>query len=155
IYQLAGGAGYLWVATFNQDGKGVLRFLTIDASQIAPSIAQNRSVPPVESPMRPSPTTSAAAECLAPTKQNQLQTISECTNAMCCPRELNLQINLVRAVAQKLKGLGYTIADPGAQPEDSPDLSGIYYPALRSAVSQYKQDHKIADGNSDVTYELV
>ena len=37
IYRLAGRAGYLWVATFNQDGRGVLRFLTIDASQIAPA----------------------------------------------------------------------------------------------------------------------
>lgn len=153
VYQLASGAGYLWVATFNQDGKGVLRFLTIDASQIARSIA--RPVPPSETAVRPSPTISVAAECLAPTKQSQLQTISECTNAMCCPRELNLQINLVRAVAQKLKALGYTIADPKAQPEDFPDLSGIYYPALRSAVSQYKQDHKLANGNADITYELV
>ena len=35
VYRLAGSAGYLWAATFNQDGRGVLRFLTIDASQIA------------------------------------------------------------------------------------------------------------------------
>lgn len=98
---------------------------------------------------------SKAAECRAPTKQNQLQTLSECTNSMCCPRELNLQINLVRTVAGKLKALGYSISDPNSKPEDSPDLSGIYYPALRSAVRQYKQDQKISDGNEDITYELV
>lgn len=34
IYRLAGGAGYLWAATFDEDGRGVLQSLAIDASQI-------------------------------------------------------------------------------------------------------------------------
>jgi hypothetical protein len=33
MYKLAGGAGFLWAATFNDNGRGVLRFLTTDASQ--------------------------------------------------------------------------------------------------------------------------
>ena len=33
VYKLAGGAGFLWVATFNRDGRGVLRFLAADASK--------------------------------------------------------------------------------------------------------------------------
>lgn len=37
VYRLGGGAGFLWAATFNQDGRGVLRFLTVDASQSSPS----------------------------------------------------------------------------------------------------------------------
>ena len=39
VYKLAGGAGFLWAATFNQDGRGVLRFLTTDASEIEPAAA--------------------------------------------------------------------------------------------------------------------
>jgi hypothetical protein len=35
IYRLAGGAGFLWAATFDQNGKGVLRYLAIDPSKIA------------------------------------------------------------------------------------------------------------------------
>ncbi len=35
IYRLAGGAGYLWAATFDGDGPSVLQVLAIDASQIA------------------------------------------------------------------------------------------------------------------------
>ena len=44
VYQLTGGAGFLWAAAFRNDGKGVLRFLTVDASKIEPStqIAQNK-----------------------------------------------------------------------------------------------------------------
>jgi hypothetical protein len=101
----------------------------------------------------PAPT--EGAECLSPTKQSQLETVLACSNAMCCSRELDRQVNLVRAIASKLKTLGYTISDPSALPEESPDLSGMYYPTLRLAVGQYKQDHHITDGNTDITYELV
>lgn len=34
VYRLTGGAGFVWAATFRNDGRGVLRFLTIDASQL-------------------------------------------------------------------------------------------------------------------------
>lgn len=34
VYRLAGGAGFLWAATFDQNGRGVLRYLAIDPSKI-------------------------------------------------------------------------------------------------------------------------
>jgi cobalamin biosynthesis Mg chelatase CobN len=37
VYRLSGGAGFLWAATFDQNGKGVLRYLAIDDSKIEPS----------------------------------------------------------------------------------------------------------------------
>ena len=44
VYKLAGGAGFLWVATFDRDGRGVLRFLAADASRYeASQIAENQS----------------------------------------------------------------------------------------------------------------
>ena len=46
VYRLAGGAGFLWAATFDQDGKGVLRYLAIDASKIeSRQVAQNQPTP--------------------------------------------------------------------------------------------------------------
>jgi hypothetical protein len=36
VYRLAGGAGFLWVATFDQNGRGVLQYLAIDDSKIEP-----------------------------------------------------------------------------------------------------------------------
>ncbi len=49
VYRLAGGAGFLWAATFNQYGRGVLRFLAIDAAKLAPAItAQNPPAPQPE-----------------------------------------------------------------------------------------------------------
>jgi hypothetical protein len=37
VYRLAGGVGFLWVATFDQTGRGVLQYLAIDDSKIEPS----------------------------------------------------------------------------------------------------------------------
>ncbi len=37
VYQVTGGAGYVWAASWDQAGRGTLRFLTIDASRLAPS----------------------------------------------------------------------------------------------------------------------
>ncbi len=47
VYRLAGGAGFLWVATFDQNGRGVLRYLAIDASKIESSrqVASNQPAP--------------------------------------------------------------------------------------------------------------
>jgi outer membrane protein OmpA-like peptidoglycan-associated protein len=48
VYRLAGGAGFLWSASFDQDGRGVLRFLAIDASLIAgASNAPLHVLPPI------------------------------------------------------------------------------------------------------------
>ncbi len=65
VYRLTGGAGFLWAATFRNDGRGVLRFLTIDASQITqPSqVAVNPgSQSPTVAPSPPPPQPSELAK---------------------------------------------------------------------------------------------
>jgi serine protease Do len=57
VYQLAGGAGFVWAAAFKQDGRGVLRFLTIDASQIEHPVGTGNppTSPPREEALPSSP----------------------------------------------------------------------------------------------------
>jgi hypothetical protein len=51
VYRLGGGAGFLWAATFDTAGRGVLRFLTVDASQLAsPTVAATN--PPAQEAAR-------------------------------------------------------------------------------------------------------
>jgi len=47
VYRLGGGAGFLWAATFDQNGRGALRYLAIDASKIKPRqvLSNNQPVP--------------------------------------------------------------------------------------------------------------
>lgn len=70
VYRLAGGAGFLWVATFNQNGQGVLRYLTVDASAIATPIVTTNS-PPTPPP---------AANSMAPTVAQRAVLYEEAPN---------------------------------------------------------------------------
>jgi serine protease Do len=54
VYRLSGGAGLLWAATFDRDGRGALRFLIIDASKI-PQNALPEPPPPPSQAMSPPP----------------------------------------------------------------------------------------------------
>jgi hypothetical protein len=45
IYRLAGGAGFVWAASYNQSGRGTVRFATVDASTYSP-----QSLPPATTP---------------------------------------------------------------------------------------------------------
>jgi hypothetical protein len=56
VFRLMGGAGFAWAATFNQEGRGVLRYLTIDDSRIEPPIVATNTPPPSTSPSPVSPT---------------------------------------------------------------------------------------------------
>jgi hypothetical protein len=43
VYQVTGGPGYVWAASWDQAGRGTLRFLTIDASRLAPGPTPSQS----------------------------------------------------------------------------------------------------------------
>jgi TPR repeat protein len=71
VYRLAGGAGFLWAATFRNDGRGVLRFLTIDASQIT------QSSPVAVNPGLQSPTVAPSPPPPQPSELAKIQTAAE------------------------------------------------------------------------------
>jgi len=100
-----------------------------------------------------------AAECVAPKTQSDLKKLLACTNALCCPRDLDLQVNLVKVVAGKLTSLGYSVVEPDSPTESSPEFTGMYQPAIEStfrrAIRQYKKDRNIAEPGDKITYGLV
>jgi hypothetical protein len=53
VYRLKGGPGYVWAATFNSNGRGVLRFLTADPSQIYDSLVVTNPDPLPRPPVEP------------------------------------------------------------------------------------------------------
>jgi hypothetical protein len=64
IYRVAGGPGFVWVASYNQNGLGTLRFFAVDAAALSPAIA--RSGPPVTTPRMPDSTPFANPEVAPP-----------------------------------------------------------------------------------------
>ena len=52
IYRIVGGAGFVWAASFDQRGRGTLRFAAVDASGLTPIPVPNASV---AQPVQPAP----------------------------------------------------------------------------------------------------
>jgi hypothetical protein len=58
IYRIVGGAGFVWAASFDQRGRGTLRFAAVDASGLTPIPVPNASV---AQPVQPAPVPDASA----------------------------------------------------------------------------------------------
>jgi hypothetical protein len=93
VYRLGGGAGFLWVATFDQSGKGVLRYLAIDDSKIEPprQVAANadnqaQSNPnPVNPPAVTQPSSEPQPQSNAQDKQHPKEADQQQTQAQAQP----------------------------------------------------------------------
>jgi hypothetical protein len=75
VYRLAGGPGFLWSASFDKNGTGILRFLTIDPSQISPppqiAPSAGRSTPALSMAAPSTPATPVAAPSTPPSQAEQ------------------------------------------------------------------------------------
>ena len=76
VYRLKGGPGYVWAATFNSNGRGVLRFLTADPSQIYDSLVVTNPDPLPRPPVEPATAPSSAPIPPADRQQSQPPTVS-------------------------------------------------------------------------------
>jgi hypothetical protein len=56
VYRLSGGAGFVWVASYDQKGRGTLRFSALDASALSPQLAATQApTNPPDQPPQASP----------------------------------------------------------------------------------------------------
>ncbi len=79
VYRVTGGPGYVWAASWDQAGRGTLRFLTIDPSRLAPSspsqaVASNSpampsNLPSTGIPVNVAPAAATSAPAPQPTSQ--------------------------------------------------------------------------------------
>ena len=107
----------------------------------------------------------AASECLNAPSTSELQSVSDCAEALCCPRALRLQINVVRKVASKLHELEYDVKVARKPKEcaetETPAVTGYYnpnykkYEPMRIAIERYKIKNKIEPIDGEITYEFV
>jgi hypothetical protein len=66
IYRLAGGAGFVWAASYNQSGRGTLRFSAVDASTYSPQELSLPPPPPVAAHLPGGAATAVDAEPTSP-----------------------------------------------------------------------------------------
>jgi hypothetical protein len=81
IYRLSGGAGFVWVASYDQKGRGMLRFAAVDASAIsAQGVATQRPTTPSDQQPRESPSV-APAPAITVDKAEQRETAQARTSS--------------------------------------------------------------------------
>jgi len=69
IYRLSGGAGFVWIGSFDQKGRGTLRLTAVDASALAPTTTPKPPAETVENPK--------AQDAIANTDSQLLRTEAE------------------------------------------------------------------------------
>ena len=70
VYRLSGGPGFVWVASYDQKGRGTLRFSALDASATSPQLAATQApTKPPDQPLQESP--SIAPSATIPERQDQ------------------------------------------------------------------------------------
>jgi hypothetical protein len=69
IYRLSGGAGFVWIGSFDQKGRGTLRLTAVDASTLAPTTTPKPPAETVENPK--------AQDAIANTDSQLLRTEAE------------------------------------------------------------------------------
>jgi hypothetical protein len=62
VYRLGGGPGFVWVASYDQKGRGTLRFSALDASATSPQLAATQApTKPPDQPLQESPSIAPSA----------------------------------------------------------------------------------------------
>jgi hypothetical protein len=91
IYRLAGGAGFVWTASYNQSGRGTLRFSAVDASTYSPqSLPPPATTPP---PVAVDPPGAAETAVDAQPTSPPGTTISSPVDATAPPRRRGEQVD--------------------------------------------------------------
>ncbi|TQF29738.1 superinfection immunity protein [Bradyrhizobium sp. UNPA324] len=124
VYRVTGGAGYVWAASWDQAGRGTLRFLTVDASKLAPSASITNREVASHQPSTPSsllPASESLKTTPAPsTAQSTLEPLPTPTIAATPPV---VAAQSVQPESSKSESLAKPLPSPAAPESVAPALS--------------------------------
>jgi hypothetical protein len=169
VYRLSGGAGFVWAASYDQKGRGSLRFSAVDASAISPqAVATAAPTNPMDA--RPEDTPSIAplpalgADKAEQRKLAEAQAVRKLANA---PRNLQVLMKGLRAADDFIKSAEETFLAifNDVQPEefkddtstdahrDSPGNAGDIH--RETAFRNFRQCFFLADSGCNWTYGVL
>jgi hypothetical protein len=155
IYRLAGGPGFVWAASYNQSGRGTLRFSAVDASTYSPESSPPPTTPPpvaadplggaatavdAQPIFPPSMTTSPGVEAITPPPRGEHL---DCTAAPNCGAPTPALSSIVAPVRDPDDGPA-EVLNYAAKPlqQDHPaDSAGEY--GRESAASNFRSRERI------------
>jgi hypothetical protein len=105
IYRLSGGAGFVWVASYDQKGRGTLRFSAVDASAISSeSVATQAPTNPADHPPQATPSTAPLSAITADkVEQRKIAEAKASENLANAPENLQFLMKGLRAADDFIK----------------------------------------------------
>jgi hypothetical protein len=118
IYRLGGGAGFVWVASYDQKGRGALRFAAVDASAISPEPLTARA--PTDHPSATPPSTALAPAATPDKAGGQIAQPKAPRNLATAPTGLQVLMKALRTTDDFIRSAQETFLATfnDAQPEE-------------------------------------
>jgi hypothetical protein len=135
VFRLAGGAGFLWGATFSDNGRGAQRFLTIDASKIASPMSTNYPLRELSEPHISTTEPVPASPPITPdASASQVTSAIASDNPVKSPNEEQADAPTESDLATEIAGVvrGMDTSDPVRPTAEDPDSNGTDAAAARS-----------------------
>jgi len=170
IYRLSGGAGFVWVASYDQKGRGTLRFSAVDASAISPPQAVATPAPTNPIDARPEDTPSIAPSPALGADTAGQQRLAEATAARKianAPRNLQVLMKGLRAADDFIKSAEETFLAifNDLQPEEFKDdtSTGAHRDSpgnvgeidRETAFRNFRRCFFLADSGCNLTYGIL
>jgi hypothetical protein len=161
IYRLSGGAGFVWVASYDQKGRGILRFMAVDASAISPELVAIQA-PTSITDQRPQGISSIAP--FPPVmgdkvEQRKIAEAKASRNLANAPRNLQFLMKGLRTADDfiKLAEETFLAAFDGVQPEEF--TNAIFTDARQNyqeiAFRNFRQCFFLSDAGCNQTYGIL
>ena len=168
IYRLSGGAGFVWVASYDQKGRGTLRFSAVDASAISPpAVATPAPANPTDARPEETPSIAPLPVLGADKAEQRLAEATAARRIADAPRNLQALMKGLRAADDFIKSAEETFLAifSDVPPEefkddtstdahrDSPGNSGDIY--RETAFRNFRQCFFLADSGCNRTYGIL
>lgn len=144
VYRLGGGAGFVWVASYDQNGRGILRFTAVDASAISPQLAATpaQTSPTDQRPDDAPPVPALPAPAADRAEQRKIAEARASRNLADAPRHLQVLMKGLRTADDFIKSAEETFLATFEEvaPEDSGEDAST--DAHRNPAGNAKESHR-------------
>src|SRR5262245_37100465 len=165
IYRLSGGAGFVWVASYDQKGRGTLRFSAVGASAIAPpAVATPAPANPIDARPEDAPSIAPPPPGADKAEQRRFAEATAARKIANAPRNLQVLMKGLRAADDFIKAAEETFLAifndvlPGEFKDDTStdahreNAADIY---RETAFRNFRQCFFLADSGCNRTYGIL
>jgi len=160
VYRLSGGAGFIWVASYDRKGRGTLRFLAVDASAISPQfVATQAPTNPTDQQPRVAPSSAPLPPITADrAEQRKIAEAKASRNLANAPVDLQFLMKGLRTADDFIKLAEETFLatfSDAEGDETTTDISTDAKDVREIAFQNFRQCFFLSDSGCNRTYGIL